>query len=162
MVRNSVFFFWNVLFSLDTGIQYSGRHDNEFDKIFRIALNRTRPGQHEQWNHIGLFIVRISLKRTQVKAFMKTQNSSIKTQNAEILSKLRIYESVGGSELQILFTFNIFPVAVTVFALMIKGHLCVTIQTIQTHGLWWHWGEDQWCRQRDVFLWKFHKSLYRE
>ena len=74
---------------------------------------------------------------------MKTQNSSIKTQNAEILSKLRIYESVGGSELQILFTFNIFPVAVTVFALMIKGHLCVTIQTIQTHGLWWHWGEDQ-------------------
>ena len=43
-------------------------------------------GQHEQWNHIGLFIVRISLKRTQVKAFMKTQNSSIKTQNAEILS----------------------------------------------------------------------------
>ena len=44
------------------------------------------------------------------------------------------------SRIQFLFIFNVFPTTVTVhsFALVIKGHLAITIQT---QLLWWHWGE---------------------
>ena len=52
---------------------------------------------------------------------------------------------------QFLFTFHVFPTTVTVqgFALMTRGHLGITIQTVQTRSLWLHWGEDQRYRRRD-------------
>ena len=53
---------------------------------------------------------------------------------------------------QFLFTFHVFPTTVTVqgFALMTRGHLGITIQTVETRSLWLHWGEDQRYRRRDV------------
>ena len=49
---------------------------------------------------------------------------------------------------QFLFTCNVFLITVTVqgFALMIRGHLGISILTIQTQLLWLHWGEDPLCR----------------
>ena len=51
-----------------------------------------------------------------------------------------------------LFTFNVLPATISVlgFALVITGHHGITIWTIHSRPLWWHWGEDQRCRWRDA------------
>ena len=40
-------FFSEMFNQLDTGIQYSGRHDKKYGDFFKTALNRARPGLHE-------------------------------------------------------------------------------------------------------------------
>ena len=42
-----VFFLLKCLIQLGTRTQYSGRHGKKFGDVFKIALNRTRPGLHE-------------------------------------------------------------------------------------------------------------------
>ena len=42
------FFLFSEMFNqLDTGIQYSGRHDKKYGDFFKTALNRARPGLHD-------------------------------------------------------------------------------------------------------------------
>ena len=43
----SKLFFLKCLIQLGTRTQYSGRHGKKFGDVFKIALNRTRPGLHE-------------------------------------------------------------------------------------------------------------------
>ena len=37
-------------------LKYSGRHGNSFGNVFKIALNRARPGQHESKSRITLVV----------------------------------------------------------------------------------------------------------
>ena len=41
------FFLLKCLIQLGTRTQYSGRHGKKFGDVFKIALNRARPGLHE-------------------------------------------------------------------------------------------------------------------
>ena len=46
--QSAVFFLLlKCLIQLGTRTQYSGRHGKKFGDVFKIALNRTRPGLHE-------------------------------------------------------------------------------------------------------------------
>ena len=46
-ISKKYFFFLKCLIQLGTRTQYSGRHSKKFGDVFKIALNRTRPGLHE-------------------------------------------------------------------------------------------------------------------